>query len=463
MTTDRPLLSLAMMVKDEERFLEDALLSARDWVDEMIVVDTGSTDRTVEIARDCGADVSFFPWTNDFSEARNETIKRSRGEWVAILDADERFRGAFPHRVRDLLKPSERWPYQGILLNIVNQNLDGQVTHSFFNPRLFPRHPNVGYSGRVHNCFGSLNRGGEKSGRDGEEELAKDFDLVKCNGLEIVHLGYDQAIYAERKKVERNLTLLEAAVREEPEVSRYRFYLGREYLNLGRYDEANVMLESVIKDPHADRLSYREARVCYLQSLHTSGVPFEVRLSELVATLEELPDEIDAWYFLALTYQEAGLKDEAISALKRGLELIDQVSSQLGQSCRLAGERARSEMIIGRYYSDLTPADEVEARRWMHEAWSHLSGDHPEWSSLIIELVKWALEANELTLLRDLLLAIAEQLSGVKLTRVFTFSLRELARRESPKIAKKIARRAISAQPHLRGDAQFMSFVSGLR
>ena len=111
-----PTLSLAMMVRDEERFLEEALLSARDWVDEMVVVDTGSVDRTVEIAKDCGAKVSHYPWPNDFSKARNETIKRSSGDWVAILDADERFRGPHPHRVREMLQPTSAWPYQGILI-----------------------------------------------------------------------------------------------------------------------------------------------------------------------------------------------------------------------------------------------------------------------------------------------------------------------------------------------------------
>ena len=131
MQKDRTTLSLAMMVKDEERYLEDALLSAKDWVDEMIVVDTGSTDRTVEIAKDCGAIVSHFEWPNDFSKARNETIKRSNGDWVVILDADERFRGDHPQRVRDLLKPTSAWPYQAFMLNIVNQRLDGSTTHTF--------------------------------------------------------------------------------------------------------------------------------------------------------------------------------------------------------------------------------------------------------------------------------------------------------------------------------------------
>lgn len=447
----QPLLSLAMMVKNEERFLEDALLSAKDWVDEMVVVDTGSTDRTVEIAKDCGADVSFFEWTNDFSRARNETIKRSRGEWIAILDADERFRGAFPHRVRDLLKPDERWPYQGILINIVNQNLDGEVTHSFFNPRFFPRHPDIGYSGRVHNCFGSISRGDDQ-----------DFHLIQCSGLEIVHLGYDKAIYAERKKVERNLTLLEAAVREEPEVARYRFYLGREYLTLERYDEANVLLRSVIEQPDADRLTYREARVTYLQSLHNARAPFEERLAELVSVLDELPEEIDAWYFLSLAYQEQGLIDESMSALEEGLKLIDQLESQLGQACRLAGHFVRSAIVLANHYDE--QGAKLTAREWMNEAWERLEANHPEWNTFALSIARWFLRQGreEISMMREILLAFAERLEGPQLFRAFCFGARRIAEVDHKRTALKVVRRALAHSPNLRQDVAFAQLMREL-
>ena len=452
LSKDKPTLSLAMMVKNEERFLEDALLSARDWVDEMIVVDTGSVDRTVEIARDCGADVSFFPWPNDFSKARNETIKRSNGDWVAILDADERYRGRFPHRVRELLVPSDRWPYQGILLNVVNQNLDGQVTHSFFNPRICPRHPDVGYQGRVHNCFGSVSRGGDQ-----------DFDLVKCNGLEIVHLGYDKAIYIERKKVERNLTLLEAAVREEPEVARYRFYLGREYLNLERYDEANQLFRSVIEQPDVDHLSYREARITYLQSLHNAQAPFEVRLAEVVEVLEELPEEIDAWYFLALAYRDQELIPESMGALEEGLKLMDTVESQMGQSCRLAGEYVSSAIVLGQYYNKQVPAQIEPARAWMTEAWQKLTPQHPQWRQLVAPITRWFFEQEDLSMMREILLVIAEHLEGPELCRIFYFGLRQVATLHTPRTALKIARRALAVTPMLRQDPQFTQLLNELR
>ena len=221
-----PLLSLAMMVKNEEEFLEPALLSARDWVDEMVVVDTGSTDRTVEIARDLGARVEYFEWCNSFSKARNETLRHSRGEWVAILDADERFRGQQPGNIRQYLKPGASWPFQAYMVNVENQRLDGTPMSSFFSIRFFPNQPDkLGYGGRVHNRFGPLVEG-------------VTIDATRYLGLEVVHLGYDPQLYVGRKKAERSLPLIEQTVRETPNDLQYRFYLGREYYLLGRNDEA---------------------------------------------------------------------------------------------------------------------------------------------------------------------------------------------------------------------------------
>src|SRR5688500_8695000 len=83
-------LSLCMIVKNEETFLEDALREAKLYCEELIVVDTGSSDRSVEIAKTCGAKVSFFEWVNDFSLARNFSLSQASGDWILILDADER-------------------------------------------------------------------------------------------------------------------------------------------------------------------------------------------------------------------------------------------------------------------------------------------------------------------------------------------------------------------------------------
>ena len=78
-----------MIARDEERFLEGCLESAKDIADEMILVDTGSQDRTVAIAERFGAKVIHFPWIDDFSAARNVSVEQAQGEWILVLDADE--------------------------------------------------------------------------------------------------------------------------------------------------------------------------------------------------------------------------------------------------------------------------------------------------------------------------------------------------------------------------------------
>ena len=83
-------ISLCMVVKNEAEYLEDCLKHLLPWVREMIVVDTGSTDETPSIAERCGARVFFFPWNNDFSSARNFSLRQANEPWILVLDADER-------------------------------------------------------------------------------------------------------------------------------------------------------------------------------------------------------------------------------------------------------------------------------------------------------------------------------------------------------------------------------------
>ena len=85
----KPRLSVCMIVKNEERFLGQCLASVKDIAHELIVIDTGSTDRTVEIALEHGAQVGHFEWCNDFAAARNASIAPATGDWIVFLDADE--------------------------------------------------------------------------------------------------------------------------------------------------------------------------------------------------------------------------------------------------------------------------------------------------------------------------------------------------------------------------------------
>ena len=103
-----PRVSLTMIVKNEEANLPSCLASVADLVDEIVIVDTGSTDRTKEVATSWGARVFDFAWIDDFAAARNEALRHARGDFVFWLDADDRIDDAQPATVADTLGRSDR-------------------------------------------------------------------------------------------------------------------------------------------------------------------------------------------------------------------------------------------------------------------------------------------------------------------------------------------------------------------
>jgi len=331
-----PLLTMSMMVKDEEEFLEDALLSCKDWVDEMVVVDTGSTDRTVEIAQDLGAVVSYFPWCDDFAAARNETMRRASGQWIAILDADERFVGEDPAAVRQILKPGQRYPFECLMIEVRNVGLDGRGISAFQSIRFFANDPRVGYRGRVHNSPVSF------------DPKHRQLHATLYRGLELVHLGYDKTIYKARRKSERSLPLIEATVAESPDNILYRFYLGREYLTLGRVDEAVEALEGAVAAiarlgelRGVDVDAAMETYLSLLQAYRVAGKGVDELDEVAKAALAIHPKHPDFWWALGLSSLVRGDYEDAAEQLERTVEYLD---------APMADRRGRSELDHQRWH-----------------------------------------------------------------------------------------------------------------
>jgi len=185
-----PLLSAVLIVKDEEAMLPSCLEALRGVADEVVVCDTGSRDRTVEIATAMGATVTHFPWINDFAAARNAAAEHARGEWVLVVDADERIRvDADALRRRLLAQPA----VDGFWTDIYNYTThDGSSTTDHRAIRLM-RRETVHYEGDVHET---------PVRRDGQLPEAAD-----CDELTIDHLGYLAEIVLARDKVARNTGL----------------------------------------------------------------------------------------------------------------------------------------------------------------------------------------------------------------------------------------------------------------
>ena len=310
----RPRLSMAMMVRDEEEFLEDALKSAAPFVDEMVVVDTGSTDRTIEIARDLGATVSEVPWSDSFSAARNATLQAATGRWVLILDADERLVGSDPEHLRRGLPDAGVYPFQVFMLDVVNTTLAGEVLSSAYSVRIIPNDRRLGYAGRVHNNFCALDP-------SFPEVRASYVDTLK-----ITHLGYDPTIYKRREKAKRSLPLIEASVRDDPTDLAQRYYLGREYLRVQRLDdairsleEAIAMMQAAAEPPNLLEAAWRDL----IEAKRADQRPLADVLKSAITALEVFPQNADLWFVTARVLESHAQNTKAVEFYRKALGVID--------------------------------------------------------------------------------------------------------------------------------------------
>lgn len=196
--SQRVTISACLIVKDEQKMLPDCLASIRDWVDEIIVVDTGSTDDTVSIAKDYGAKLYHKAWTGDFSAARNYSLEQATGDWILVIDADERFVPEDVPRVRQLLNDDK---HKILSINVFNVYGEKEDTTTFLpSIRLFRRALNLRYEGIVHNRL----------------ELPPDVPVARAP-LRIKHLGYDLSPEQMNRKFLRSKALLEKQLAENPD------------------------------------------------------------------------------------------------------------------------------------------------------------------------------------------------------------------------------------------------------
>ena len=143
-----PTLSLCMIVKDEEKFLPTCLESVKDHVDEIIIVDTGSTDRTVEVATKYNAKIYYHPWENSFSKARNYSLNYATCDWVLILDADEELEKEDACKLREVIKDNE---VNVINLPVFYKPKGGKNLSVSSSERIFKNYQGIHYEGIVHN------------------------------------------------------------------------------------------------------------------------------------------------------------------------------------------------------------------------------------------------------------------------------------------------------------------------
>lgn len=233
-------ISACTIVKDEAANLGKWLANMRVFADELIVVDTGSTDGTQDIARAAGARLFSFPWRDDFAAAKNFAIDQARGNWIAFCDADETFREDTVQRVRPVIE--QLHPYKTVsclmcrLVNIDPERDDAFIGASV-QIRLFRRMQGLRYRGAVHEAL----------------TVPKGTTVELVPELTILHTGYRESVA--REKLARNYALLEAKVARQggERTARDARYLMDCCYGLGRHAEAIRYAEEALA--HADAVA----------------------------------------------------------------------------------------------------------------------------------------------------------------------------------------------------------------
>lgn len=249
-----PELALVMIARNESRAIERALRSAAPFVDQLIVLDTGSTDGTETIARECGAQVHRFAWTDDFSAARNAALAYSAARCNLVLDADEWVGQAEGNVLREAIEAA-RGPFIGLLPVVSEFDLQGRVeSANSWLPRLLPR--GVVYQGRIH-----------------EQPVS---GLARRQvALPVLHDGYRRAILEQKKG--RNQALLLRALQDRPFDPYFLYQLGKDYEVYEDYGNAVQRFRQALQfsgpaDPFRHELVVRTLYALKKAQLHEEAI-----------------------------------------------------------------------------------------------------------------------------------------------------------------------------------------------
>jgi len=213
-------LSLCMIVKNEAAALPRCLSSVKAVVDEMVVLDTGSTDRTQEIAQEFGARVHEFEWCNDFSVARNQSLKYAQGDWILVLDADEVLMADVVPVLKQAIKRNN-----DLVINLVRQEVGAAQSPYSLVSRLFRKHPDIYFSRPYHALID-----------DSVAQILNQEPHWRVGYLPevaILHEGYQAGAIAGKQKLQKAQAAMEGFLANHPDDPYVCSKLGALYVQMG--------------------------------------------------------------------------------------------------------------------------------------------------------------------------------------------------------------------------------------
>ncbi len=214
-------LSLCMIVKNEEITLPKCLSSVKNVVDEIVVLDTGSVDRTPQIAQRFGAKVHHFQWCNDFSAARNEALQYVTGDWILVLDADEILSPKIVPKLRDAIQREEY-----LLINLVRHEVGAAQSPYSLVSRLFRHHPDIHFTRPYHALID-----------DSVTVILKQephWQIGYLPNVAILHVGYQKDVISQQNKYVKAQAAMEEFLATHPHDPYVCSKLGALYVDIGK-------------------------------------------------------------------------------------------------------------------------------------------------------------------------------------------------------------------------------------
>ncbi|PYY29579.1 glycosyltransferase family 2 protein [Paenibacillus illinoisensis] len=272
-------ISACILTLNEEKQIGESIKSILDYVEEVVVLDTGSTDRTIEEATVAGARVHQVKWVQDFSYARNELINLASSPYILMMDADERYKG----NGKDLLQYINQSSLPG-RVKIINK-LDGGEQTETFTIRIFPNNGVYKYKGTIH------------------EQLTESDAVVVGEDTEIpiYHFGYTKENIERKRKVDRNLDLLLRELDNNAEDPYLLYQIAKTFYVSKNYVEASSYYKMSLLYLEENNLNYKFIPNLLLQYSYSllnekNWVELEKNLLE---SIEKYPDFTDLYYIYA--------------------------------------------------------------------------------------------------------------------------------------------------------------------
>ncbi len=332
-------LSACLIVRDNARTIRECLESLRPWVDEMVVVDTGSRDQTPDICRELGARVIDWAWRDDFAAARNESLRHARGEWIFWMDSDDTIPPECGERLRRLADGQHQANILGYVMQVHCPGAAGGDVTIVDHVKLIRNRPDLRFEFRIHEqVLPSIRRAGGD---------VADTDIF------VVHSGSDHRPAAVAVKLARDLRLLDLEANERPGHPFVLFNLGMTHLEAGQPLRATEFLEKCIA-ASAPAESHLRKAYALLVAAHVKGQKPEMAEHWCEEGLRRFPQDKELLFRRAMLFHGAGRFSDAARTYRR---VLDDPSERCFRSVDsgISGTKARHNLAL--VYEDAGETD----------------------------------------------------------------------------------------------------------